>query len=627
MIVFRITLPWLLPLLACGAVGAYALRSLQRLLASRTAVESPPIGATAFIALAILFGLRVITLLLQILGAARLGFRVSLILVAVLSIAAAVQLVRTWRKSPNTPRELTVSHRRRLTGLEAAAAAFALAVFFCALHAEPAGFDVFTHWLVVPHEILSFDRMAYFYGPTRSVAPSYPVHQLVLGSVASLLSGGRDGILNVFSGIFLFLAALATMEASWLLSRSRLLAGGALLAVLAFSGTPEIVFGYFYGDALVITGIAFAFLGLAYLVTHHRRSSAMVVWACLSMPLVSKGLGMVLALLGGGFFTLAYLLLGRRKDQPQPLTWRAVLILAVALTVEIVLPRLFLMGLTSNDYPPPPLSTSFSAPLKTILTTLAANLIETRPIFVLAVMLALTPVLALVRPRFLFRTSQGWALALCSAYALAVLGLFLAATLYLPGARTISWPRYATIAAPAIAILGVVALAHLGPLKTILSIPLMAVALVSLLTAEYHGYFVRHSNWLKGDLTRIPQRLDEYVATESFYRDVKRDVDGIKGRVFYVFQDNDLLRPYIMSTYFAMAGIRAPLLSRFQTCPPKDNGFAAAVDDWVVKGGPKGPPPVGVNAASDFLFFRDAFRGSTRTFQGLVKFDQFLAGR
>jgi hypothetical protein len=73
-IFFRITLPWLLPLLACGAVGAYALRLLQRLLASRTAVESPPIGATAFIPLAVLFGLRLITLLLQILGAMRLRF-------------------------------------------------------------------------------------------------------------------------------------------------------------------------------------------------------------------------------------------------------------------------------------------------------------------------------------------------------------------------------------------------------------------------------------------------------------------------------------------------------------------------------------------------------------------------
>jgi hypothetical protein len=58
-----------------------------------------------------------------------------------------------------------------------------------------------------------------------------------------------------------------------------------------------------------------------------RRGSAVIVWACLSMPLMSKELGMYLALLGGGFFALAYLFLGRRKGQPQPLSWRAVLIL------------------------------------------------------------------------------------------------------------------------------------------------------------------------------------------------------------------------------------------------------------------------------------------------------------
>jgi hypothetical protein len=626
-ILLRITLPWLLPLVACGAVGAYALLLLQRLLASRTAVESPPIGATAFIPLAILFGLRVVTLFLQILAAVRLGFRASLILVAVLSIAAGVRLVRTWQKRPNTPRDLPVARRRWLTGVEAAAAAFSLAIFFCALHSEPAGFDVFTHWWVVPHEMLSFDRMAYFYGTTRSVAPSYPVHQLVLGAVASLLSGGRDGIGNVFSGLFLLFAGLATMEAAWLLSRSRLLVGGALLAIFAFSGTQEIVFGYFYGDALVITGISFAFLGLAYLIKHRRRSSGVVVWACLSMPLMSKGLGMYLALLGGGFFALAYLLLGRRKAQPSPLAWRAVLILTAALTVEIVLPRLFLIGLTSNDYPPPPLSTTVSALLKPMATTLWENLTETRPVFVLAVLLALTPLLALLRPRVALRTSQRWALVCCSAYALAVLCLFLAATLYLPGAKAASWSRYATIAGPAIAIMGVVGLAQLGRLKVILSIPFMAVAVVSLLTGEYHGYFVRHSNWLKGDWAHIPQGYDEYVANEAYYKNIKKAVDGVNGRVFYVFQDADLLRPYVMGTYFAMTGIRAPLLTGLQTCPPKNNGLAGQMDAWILQGGAKGPPPAVVNPATDFVYLRKPIVLSGHTYQDLVKVETIIKGR
>jgi hypothetical protein len=626
MILFRTTLPWLLPLLACGAVGAYALRLLQRLLASRTAVESPPIGTTAFIPLAILFGLRLITIVLQILGAMRIRFRPSLILVAALSVAAAIQLVRTWGKNPVSPRELAVGHRRPLTGLEAAAAAFALTILFCALDAEPLGWDVFTHWWVVPHEILSFDRMAYFYGTTRSVAPDYPSHQIVLGAVASLLSGGRDGIGNVFPGIFLFFAALATMEASWLLSRSRLLTGGALLALFAFSGTPRIVFGCFYGDALVITGIAFAFVGLVHLVKYRRRSSAVVVWACLSMPIMSKGLGIGFALLGGGGVALAYLFLGRREGQPKPCSWRAVLILTTFLAGEIVVPRLFLIGVTSNDYPRPPVTGLFSPPLKTILATLMANLTETRPIFILVVLLMLTPLLAVLRPRFLFRTSHKWAVAFCSAYALAVLGLFLAGTAYVPEAKT-SWPRYATIAAPAIAVLGAVVLAHLGRMRIILSIPFMAVAFVSVLTAEYHDYVVQHSNWLKEDLDRIPRHHNEYVASESLYKAIRKDVDPIRGRVFYVMQDGDLLRPYIMSSYFAMAGIRAPLISVVQTCPQKYSGLAWQVDDWILKKGGKGPPPPEMNQATDFLYLGKPIVLSGHTYQDLVKVDRLIAGR
>jgi hypothetical protein len=625
-ILFRITLPWLLPLLACGAVGAYGLRLLQRLLAGRTAVESPPIGSTAFIPLAVLFGLRLITLLLQVLAAIRLRFRPSLIVVAILAIAAGVQFVRTWGQGAGTPGYLSVRHRRALTGIEAIAAAFALAIFFCALHASPVGWDVFTHWWIVPHEILSFDRMAYFYGTTRSVAPSYPSHQIVLGAVASLLSGGRDGIANVFSGFFLFFAALAVMEAGWLLSRSRLLAGWTLLVLYAFSVTPEVVFGYFYGDALVITGIAFAFLGLAYLITQRRRSSAVIVWACLSMPLMSKGLGMYLALLGGGFFALAYLFLGHRKGQPRPLAWRAGLILTVFLAVEIVLPRLFLIGVTSNDYPPPGLLTRFSAPLKAILTTLWANLTETRPVIVLAAMLALAPVLALLRPRRLLRTAQRWALVFCSGYAIAVLGLFLAATLMLPDAKT-SWPRYATIVAPAIAILGVIGLSHLGRLKIGLSIPLMAVAAVCLLTSEYSGYFAQHATWPKGDWEHIPPRNEEYAASQPFYRKIKKEVDAINGRIFYVMQDGDLQRPYVLGTYFAMAGIRAPLLTGFQTCPPKSNNLAGPVDDWILKRGAKGPPPLSLSPATDFVYFRKPIVLSGHTYQDLVKVDALLPGR
>jgi hypothetical protein len=623
----RAFLPWLIPVLACGTLGAYALALIHRTRFFRTAAPLRSIGVSAWLALSFLFGLRIVHLILLLLGSLHLGFRFSLVFVGLLSLGAGIMLWSPWKKAAQPPREpwaRSINHRPELTEAEVGLAAFALMLFYCALHAEPAGFDVFTHWWVVPHEILSFDRMAYFYGATRSVAPDYPTHQIVLGAVASLISGGRDGIGNVFSLLFLTAGALAVIEAAWVLSKSRLLVAMALLAMLTIAGSPEIVFGYFYGDALVIAVVALALLGLAYLVKHRGRSSPVVVLACLSMPLMAKGIGLHLCLLGVFLFASWQAWSLRRLPLRSP-EWKAAGMLVAVLALELALPRLFLIGVVSNHVPPRPLTQALAGPVKAFITTAFSNVYETPAMLALGVAIGLAPLLALVHPRRLCRTSQRWMVALFLIYAMAVLSVFIAATLLAP-ASNISWPRYATMGAPVIGILVTIGLVHARRWRVMVSIPLLAAGIYLLFTTGYHGYIVRHSTWIKEGWAAVPVRDDVFVAKKAFYENLRKAVDPLQGRVFLIIADkNELFLPYQISNHFAMAGIRATLISRCYTAPGRGLALANIMDDWIFAKGAKGPPPAELNPATDFLYLPKPVVLSGRAFRDLVRLDALLA--
>jgi hypothetical protein len=214
---------------------------------------------------------------------------------------------------------------------------------------------------------------------------------------------------------------------------------------------------------------------------------------------------------------------------------------------------------------------------------------------------------------------------LFSSYGLMVLALLLVTAMGIPYTKA-SLPRYATMGAPIMAILMVTALLHLGRWKVILSIPLIAGTLLILATSEYHGYIVRHCNWLKEDLALIPKRNDEYFAKKALYAGIKQAVDSVHGRVFFIMQNNDLLLPYRVGDHFAMAGIRAPLISHVQTCPPEFISLAGRVEEWVLTRAAQGPPPAGMNPATDFLFFPKGVVLGGRHFEGLVKLDTLLTG-
>lgn len=624
----RFTLPWLVPLLVCGLWGTFVLLGLDRVLGRNTArARLRPIGVVTFGALAVLVGLRALTLLLQLLGAMRVGFRASLILVVAATMGAGVLLARRYRRArdrgaPEGLRQALV-HRPELFALELLVAGFGLVVLFCALKSGVGGWDVYTHWLVVPNEILAFDRMAFFYGPTRSVAPAYPLHQVVLGAAAILISGGRDAVCNAFAGIFVVLAALATIEAGWLLARrARWLAGLALLVLFGVTGSVEVVWGYFYGDALVITGMAFALLGMAYLVTHRERASSVVVWACLTTQLMVKGLGVALALFGCVAWLAIVWLDARRTRRPPAVGWKGIGVLVAIFIAELALPRLFLIGLRSNYLETAPLSSVLQGPVTTLLSTGLSNNAENRILLATSLVLAAVPPLVLARRRKRIVGARLVPVVGVVGYGLVAWALMISVTLLVPDAKS-SWPRYATMMGPVLGIVLLLGLSNVGRARPWLTIPAMALAVFGLLTAEYRSYLETYGRW-PDDFSPLPHRNGFYEPEKAFFKDLKQKLQAVNGRVIYVLLDDDLLHPYTISTSFAKAGIRAPFISPVATCPIDQIPIGRAVRDWI-KAGAATPPPPELDPARDFLWFKTPFAKGGRTFVKLVPLSEFLS--
>ena len=626
----RMVFPWLLPLLVCGVVGAAALLELHRALTPEGEQAPLPVGVGAFVPLATLFGLRLITLLLQVLGKVGIGFRFSLWVVLLLAVVAAVRLGSAIRRNRAGQRknglEGAMVRDSALLGLDATAIAFCLLLLSCALFSYVGGWDVFTHWLVVPNEILSFNRMAYAYGTTRSVAASYPVHQVGLGAVACLLSGGRDAIANVFSSIFLLFASLAILEASWVVARSALLAGLALLIVLAVAGTPEVVFGYFYGDALVLAGLAFSLLGIAYHADQRGRASLVVVWACLTMPLMTKGFGLYLAVIGGAFLACSRLLplgggAGARRSE-----WKPILILSAIFILEIALPRLFLIGVRSSEIPIP---NARMNPHLSLWPSVVSAVTTTKDNYLFLAMLILSvavPLHFVVRGRKAGATSHSRAVWLYALYGMLIWGLLVAVTVYYPESK-ISWPRYATMTGPVGAMLVVVGLRSLQRSRWLVTLPFLAIAMLVFVRSDYRGYIVAYSNWSMDSIKDFPRKSDPIGVDKVVFDSIRRNVESVGGRIFYLDPGGNPLAAYQLSYRFAIEGIRAPLLSRAATAPMEQIPLVNQVEGWVFVNRLDGPIPPQLHVITDFFFFPKAFVLKGRSFVGLVRLMDLLAIR
>jgi hypothetical protein len=619
-----VLLAWILPLTACALIGLAAFVILDSFFARESDFKVRSIGIPVIAAGASLFGLRLMNLFFVLIGKTGISFRATVVFAVILALASAYLIYRfIWHKKPlirepNLLRSLV--WRQDISVVHAVIISFSMALAFAAIAAPLSSWDLFTHWLVVPQEILRQNQMAFVYPTSRTVAPNYPTHQVLLGAVAMLSSGRRDGITNGFANIFLLLGILAVIEATWLVAYSRFLSLGAALFVLAVAGTQPDVFGFFYGDALVIASIAFACLGIVYRIRYRSRSSPSVTWAFITMPLMAKGVGLYAAFFG------ALILIGiecvtaiRKKTSPWKKASVGLGIFGGIALLEIAIPRLVAWNVTSNFHVPRiGLNILHVAPTDA-LADLIGFLVKTKVVTLRTLLITsfLAPVVGMIYWRRWLRSSQRWVALVISLYGFSTALILALAILYVPAVKD-SLPRYATMVAPIIAILVCSGLGTMKLLGRIIGIPLVAIAVSVLLGSHIPGYITKHTKWSLTALSRMPQKHDEFERTRALYDSIRWNVDPVRGRVFVVLPDNDQFIPYRMGLYFVMTGIRARLISKVSTCTEEEMELANRVQHWVISEKGKTPPPPEIDLNRDYLVFPKPVPMGKQVLKGLL---------
>lgn len=617
-------LAWVLPLTACVLFGLAALALLEPFLARESELKMRSVGIPVLLAGASLLGLRLMNLFFVITGKMGITFRATIVLAAMLAMASAYFLYRFFRpKKPSLlkPHPLrSVVWRQQLSVVHAVIISFSIALAFAAIAAPATSWDLFTHWLLVPQEILKQNQMAYMYSSSRTVAPTYPTHQVLLGAVAMLPGGPRHGITNGFATIFLLFGLVAVVEASWLVTTSRFLSLGAALLVLAIAGTESDVFGSFYGDALVLTSIAFACLGMVYRIGYRSRSSPSIVWVFVTMPLMTKGVGQYVAFFGALFLIgIEIFTFVRKKVSP----WKHVKIglgvMGGLAILEGVIPRFFSRSVTSNFHKPRiDLNFLQVSPLQTLFD-LAAFLVQTKVVVLQALLISafLAPVIGMIYWRRWLYSVQRWIALALSIYGLMIAAILALAVIYVPEIKN-SLPRYATMVASIIAILISAGLGTMKWLGRAIAIPLTAVTLSILLGSYIPSYIATYTKWSLTELSHMPQKQEEYEQSRALYNRIRSNVDPVRGRVFVVLPDDDQFLPYRMGLYFVMTGIRARLISKVSTCTAEERELAKRVEHWVLNDKGKTSPPPEINLDRDFLVFPKPVRLGQHVLKGLL---------
>ena len=215
-----------------------------------------------------------------------------------------------------------------------------------ALFAPPSAWDEYTHWLTLPHEMVLNDSLLSLNTYTNSVAPTYALHQSFLGA-ALLLAGVPDGRLNVFN-VFVSAATLALVWTTLSVLRiPRRLRIGASALCLALLTTSAHVFGFFYGDALTILGMAACCLGLSSIDRVQGRSEVLAAGFLVSCPLIGKGYGFVVAL-GTSILVLGVglVLHLRARRQREVLLHQPAVAVAITSLLLIMFERVILYAVT-----------------------------------------------------------------------------------------------------------------------------------------------------------------------------------------------------------------------------------------------------------------------------------------
>jgi hypothetical protein len=160
--------------------------------------------------------------------------------------------------------------------------------------APPCAWDGYTHWLLVPHEILSGNSLLAQNSGTNSVAPEYALHQTWVVA-ALILVGVPDGRVAVLNVAFVAGACATAAAAMTLLRIDRTTRAAALLLVAALLTAYDLTFGFAYGDALLIFALTLCVLGVLWIPRQRDWRRIVLSALLITSPIVAKGSGHLIA--------------------------------------------------------------------------------------------------------------------------------------------------------------------------------------------------------------------------------------------------------------------------------------------------------------------------------------------
>lgn len=254
-------------------------------------------------------GLRFINAVVFYLGLLGVGFKSAIVTLSVVGICFFIFNVSQLAKSIKDVQ----SNTGYLGLLYAAVVGVIFLILLVSVFYYPAtSWDHFTHWLLVPHEIIQNDITVGLYPHSRSVALEYPAHQSILGAMILSLwqpISYSDVIAESFTpfhlmmAFFVFLSVLRGKVSNWFI----VLATATFLLLSNIRGSGSYYLATFYGDALLMSVVTFTVVAAANVfIEAQARRSWLLLAVILSMTLMVKPYAAVLSVVGL-FLSLFYL--------------------------------------------------------------------------------------------------------------------------------------------------------------------------------------------------------------------------------------------------------------------------------------------------------------------------------
>ena len=155
--------------------------------------------------------------------------------------------------------------------------------------------DHYTHWILVPREILSNDLAVGIYDYTRSVAIDYPAHQSHLGAMLFYFwdpGHYSDTLAHMLAPFHLVLVYFLVLQVLLLFTKDTwilLASTGLFLLAATADGGGYLYLTTFYGELFVALSVGVAALGTSLWCAGERKVSSVFPLALvITMPLIAK---------------------------------------------------------------------------------------------------------------------------------------------------------------------------------------------------------------------------------------------------------------------------------------------------------------------------------------------------